>query len=242
MREFKQRFTQWYNRRVGRKGPLWEDRYKSVLVEGREDLLLTMAAYIDLNAVRAGLVKDPKDYRWSGYGEAVVGKAWAREGLMSVYGVGNGSGGRGQRKGGGGGQEGTGAGKGKARQEVERERGRGAVEWRECQAAYRRYLFGVGEERIVGSGEQGRQRKLRAGIPAKAARAVEEAGGHLSVAALLRTRVRYFSEGLALGTAAYVEEVFARNRERMGVKRERGAREAPGGLLGPWRTLVNLRG
>jgi hypothetical protein len=50
------------------------------------------------------------------------------------------------------------------------------------------------------------------------------------VAALLRTRVRYFSEGLALGTAAYVEEVFARNRERMGVKRERGAREARGAV------------
>ena len=116
------------------------------------------------------------------------------------------------------------------------------MEWRECQAAYRRYLFGVGEERIVGPGELGRQRKLRAGISAKAARAVEEAGGRLSVAALLRTRVRYFSEGLALGTAAYVEEVFVQNRERMGVKRERGAREAPGGLLGPWRTLVDLRG
>jgi len=33
MRELKQRFTQWHNRREGRKGPLWEDRYKSVLVE-----------------------------------------------------------------------------------------------------------------------------------------------------------------------------------------------------------------
>jgi len=32
-----------------------------------------VGAYIDLNPVRAGIVKDPKDYRWSGYGEAVGG-------------------------------------------------------------------------------------------------------------------------------------------------------------------------
>ena len=31
----------------------------------------TMAAYIDLNPVRAGMVSDPAEYRWSGYGEAV---------------------------------------------------------------------------------------------------------------------------------------------------------------------------
>jgi hypothetical protein len=32
-----------------------------------------MAAYIDLNPVRAGMVQDPADYRWSSYGEAVGG-------------------------------------------------------------------------------------------------------------------------------------------------------------------------
>ncbi|MFT7444863.1 MAG: putative transposase [Granulosicoccus sp.] len=31
----------------------------------------TMAAYIDLNPVRAGICKDPADYRWCSYGEAV---------------------------------------------------------------------------------------------------------------------------------------------------------------------------
>ena len=35
----------------------------------------TMAAYIDLNPVRAGMVKDPADYRWSSYGEAIGGGA-----------------------------------------------------------------------------------------------------------------------------------------------------------------------
>lgn len=84
MRELKQRFTQWHNRRVKRRGPLWQDRFKSVLVEGSEEALRTMAAYIDLNPVRAKLVTDPKDYRWCGYAEAVAGKGAARRGLMHL--------------------------------------------------------------------------------------------------------------------------------------------------------------
>ena len=67
MKEVKQRFSQWFNRREGRRGPLWGDRFKSVLVEGEENLLRALAAYIDLNAVRAGIVRDPKAYRWCGY-------------------------------------------------------------------------------------------------------------------------------------------------------------------------------
>jgi hypothetical protein len=43
-----------------------------------------MAAYIDLNPVRAGLVEDPKDYRWCGYAEAMAGKRRAREGLRLI--------------------------------------------------------------------------------------------------------------------------------------------------------------
>jgi putative transposase len=82
MKVLKQRFTQWYNGRqpIRRTGTLWEDRYRSVLVENGA-ALRAMAAYIDLNPVRAGLVKDPKEYRWSGYGEACAGETRAMEGL-----------------------------------------------------------------------------------------------------------------------------------------------------------------
>jgi hypothetical protein len=73
MKLVKQRFTQWYNRKHGRKGTLWEERYRSVLVDSAGEALATMAAYIDLNPVRAGLVDDPKDYPWCGYGEATEG-------------------------------------------------------------------------------------------------------------------------------------------------------------------------
>lgn len=84
LQRLKQRFTQWFNRRKGRRGVLWEERFKSVLVEGTGDPLATMAAYIDLNPVRAGLVADPKDYRWCGYGAAAAGEATAREAIAAV--------------------------------------------------------------------------------------------------------------------------------------------------------------
>lgn len=80
----KQRFSHYYNVREGRKGPLWEERFKSLLVEASENALLTLSAYIDLNPVRAGLVADPKDYRYSSYGAAVSGVKEAREGLRRL--------------------------------------------------------------------------------------------------------------------------------------------------------------
>ena len=72
MKGFMQRYTQWHNRVHKRSGHLWEDRFKSVIVEDGV-AAKTMAAYIDLNPVRAGMVKDPADYRWSSYGEAIGG-------------------------------------------------------------------------------------------------------------------------------------------------------------------------
>ena len=81
MKVLKQRFSHWYNRRNERKGTLWEERFRSVLVEGEGPALATMAAYIDLNPVRAGMVDDPKNYRWCGYGETAGGGHLAREGL-----------------------------------------------------------------------------------------------------------------------------------------------------------------
>ncbi len=72
MKGLLQRFTQWFNRAHTRTGRLWEDRFKSLIVE--DGLAAkTISAYIDLNPVRAGMVKDPADYRWSSYGEAIGG-------------------------------------------------------------------------------------------------------------------------------------------------------------------------
>ena len=84
MKTLKQKFTGWFNRKHDRVGTLWESRFKSVVVEGSWKCLLVVAAYIDLNAVRAGLVDDPKDYRWCGYAEAEAGDRVAREGLAAA--------------------------------------------------------------------------------------------------------------------------------------------------------------
>ena len=81
MKMVKQRFSIWFNKSHRRIGTLWAERFKSVLVETKPHSLRTVAAYIDLNAVRAGLATDPKDYRFCGYAEAVGGCALARTGL-----------------------------------------------------------------------------------------------------------------------------------------------------------------
>jgi hypothetical protein len=85
MKALKQRFSVWYNRSHQRTGTLWNERFKSFLVEGRGNPLQTMAAYIDLNPVRTGLVQDPKDYRFCGYAEAVAQEAYAARGLQAIW-------------------------------------------------------------------------------------------------------------------------------------------------------------
>jgi len=60
------RYTRWVNWRLGRSGHLFQGRYKAVLVD--EDIYLKeLVRYIHLNPVRAGMVKEPKDYPWSGH-------------------------------------------------------------------------------------------------------------------------------------------------------------------------------
>jgi len=86
MKTLKQRFSWWYNHTHQRFGTLWAERFKSVLVEDDPHTLAMVAAYLDLNPVRAGMVTDPAAYRWSSYGEAMGGEAFARAGLASVVG------------------------------------------------------------------------------------------------------------------------------------------------------------
>ena len=83
MKELKQRFSRWFNRHTGRFGTLWAERFSSTLVEETTATLHTVASYIDLNPVRAGLVSDPKDYRFCGYSAALTGNPVVRRGLMS---------------------------------------------------------------------------------------------------------------------------------------------------------------
>jgi len=257
MRELKQRVTLYMNQRLDRVGTLWESRFKSVLVEGDEAALMAVAAYIDLNPVRAGMVERPEDYPWSGYGEAASkgrGAKRARRGLGTIL------------------REALGL----RGQDAER----CGEDWRRTLGRYRLFLYEQGEERApdptTGSG-------ARTGIAAseveaersRAAAREEESGsggaggpgsgegepdfdpdaeaarGRLpefasALSALLRGcrgRVRYFTDGAVLGRAVFVDAVVAREQAagRMDPKRKSGARRMRGAGWGPLRVMRDLQ-
>jgi len=176
MKELKQRFSIWYNRSHKRYGTLWAERFKSVLVEDGSHSLPIVAAYIDLNPVRAGMVKDPKGYRFSSYGELMGGSKRFAEALGHILDT-------------------------RDQQWAERE--------------YRKllYLFGASQNR-----------KSQLVMDEDKVRKVVEADGKVSRAELLRLRVRYFSDGMVLGSQAFVEQFFVEHRHLFGSKRKHGAR------------------
>ncbi len=67
VKEIKQTFSRYYNKKHHRRGTLWGERFKSLIVENGETLINCLA-YIDLNPIRAGLVERPEDYRWNSLG------------------------------------------------------------------------------------------------------------------------------------------------------------------------------
>lgn len=83
VKDIKQNFTTWFNKANERKGTLFEERFKSVLVQSGRALRF-MAAYIELNPVRAGIVDDPVDYPWCGYAQAVASNQDRRRGIQAI--------------------------------------------------------------------------------------------------------------------------------------------------------------
>jgi putative transposase len=67
------RYVQYFNFEYGRSGTLWEGRFKSCLIQ-EERYLLEVYKYIELNPVRAEMVADPGEYRWSSYQINGLGK------------------------------------------------------------------------------------------------------------------------------------------------------------------------
>lgn len=66
-------YTRYFNTKYKRKGPLWESRFKHVLVETDEQLL-HLTRYIHLNQTTSGLVKRPEDWEFSSYREYIKDK------------------------------------------------------------------------------------------------------------------------------------------------------------------------
>lgn len=218
MKGLLQRFTQWFNRAHSRTGRLWEDRFKSVIVEDGI-AARTMSAYIDLNPVRAGMVKDPAEYRWSSYGEAVGGGKKgngkkAREGLVRAYFC----------------DQGVGF-------EIEK--------WAEVSRLYRR-LMGLALGRKQGKAEVSRSSKGLGQTTKNTAEFLESEDNEtvlkdLRMAKMLRCRVRYFTDGAVIGSREFVNEAFASARERFGPKRKDGARKLKGGSAAADGALWSLR-
>ena len=66
-------YAQYYKKRYKHIGHFWQDRYKSIIIS-KDDYLLACGSYVELNPVRAGIVEDPKDYKWSSYNVYAYGK------------------------------------------------------------------------------------------------------------------------------------------------------------------------
>ena len=216
------RFTRWFNRQHQRTGTLWEDRFKSVIVESGVPAR-AVAAYIDLNPARAGIVKDPADYRWSSYGEAIgagdrsaAGKA-SRGGLVRALLCAEGV-------------------------------GHDASRWSEVSARYRLLLRQAIERKGGGA-----KASVRSGGEAGAVTSPQMASfdakdthqeafaTEMGFAGILMKRMRYFSAGVVIGSRECVDSCFEIARERFGSCRKSGARRMRGHAKANSGVLWSLR-
>ena len=81
MKQLGERYTRHFNTRRKRYGTLWEGRFRSNLVQG-ESYLLTCHRYIELNPVRAGMVRSPEEFQWSSFRQNASGDPG---GLVSAH-------------------------------------------------------------------------------------------------------------------------------------------------------------
>ena len=193
MRSIKQRFSRWYNKQHKRKGTLWEDRYKSVVIESEGNGTLghaarVVAAYIDLNPVRAGMVEDPKDYSWCGYARAVVGEKDCQRGITSLWGRGRG----------------VKAALAEHRAFLFEE---GAAEKTEDLETEDRRHEDAGKRRGKIQDPRTGGWKTHKGIDARKVWEERQRGGRLPLHILLRLRSRYLVDGAVIGRAEFVRRV-----------------------------------
>lgn len=197
MRELKQRFTIWYNHEHDNHGTIWAARYKSLIVENSIECLTKVAAYIDLNPVRAEMVDDPGNYRWCGYAAAIAGLPAQKRGLLGLF----------------------------LRES----------EFEDALADYRLILFGKGYA------QKGTVGKDLGTISAEKLEEIIKKNGQLSPEKLLRMKIRYFADGTAIGSKAFVDDVFNHHREAFGSKRKNGAKPLPSGAWGHLHVMRDLK-
>ncbi len=89
MRQLNGVYTQLTNRTHGRVGHVFQGRFKAILVD-KDNYLLELARYVVLNPVRAGMVQDPGQWRWSSYGAMLMpgwlpGAEWLATDKLLAY-------------------------------------------------------------------------------------------------------------------------------------------------------------
>lgn len=218
MKTLKQRFSRWYNKKHGRRGTLWEERYSATAV-GAGSAARMVAAYIDLNPLRAGILEacassvasagDPKDYRWCSYAEAVGGGEVAISGYVRLY-----------------------EGADRPGAEVEKLTSKPS----EVLARYRMLLAEEGqaaELEEAGDGVKGRSTmavqgereskryKRRRGFSKAEVDEILERNGKLSRVEMLRCRVRYFTDGAVIGSKGFVNAFYKSVKGELGVERRK---------------------
>lgn len=163
IKDLKQKFTRWYNIEHNRKGTLWEERFKSVLIQGCGNTLQKIASYIELNPVRAGIVSDPGTYKWNSYSEAVSGNNLTRTRISEIL--------------------------------VNTD---DATDWNSVHKIYKEYLhFKLSKENPPNSTDN--QSNLKSGKPKSQ---------HTSIAEALRSRIRYFTDGLVIGNMEFILQFY----------------------------------
>lgn len=80
MADVKREMARWFNKRYGRRGPLFAERFSSTVL-GDLQAVLDCMLYVDLNPLRAGLVERPEEWKWGALSQRVEGK---QKGLISL--------------------------------------------------------------------------------------------------------------------------------------------------------------
>lgn len=201
VRAIKQMFSRWYNKANNRSGYLWGDRFKSVLLEDGNSLM-TCLAYIELNPIRAGLVKLPEDYRWCSLSYRVGTKN--RDNFLSFSGL----------------FDDTGC------SEIEK------------LTSYRYHVYKAGNmKRITQTDIEGEN------IEGKRPRIKDEVydeeinrGFALPKTDQLNRRIRYFSDGLVIGSKGFIQQMYNQFGGEIILKKDRKAHKTNLG-----NTILSLR-
>jgi hypothetical protein len=188
VKSIKQTFSRWYNKQNNRKGYFWGDRFKSVMLE-EGNALLACQAYIELNPVRAGIVKLPEDYRWSSISYR-LGRG-NRDHFLSFDDIFF--------------KEGT--------------------SQRKILSTYRYLVYKAGNIKslTLADLEQGRLEPKKPGISDEIYNFELKRLFNLPKGDLLLKRIRYFSDGLVIGSKGFIQKAYMRFGGDVILKKDRNA-------------------